>query len=266
MKVLTKEWVKDLDFHELILLLDTNSEKKVPFVFLNGGEGVAEKDLRTVKTNFNLTEKENAIGFVMLPEAFYLDADFALNGRSKADRYASDFKLQYANRLRVISSLPEDILTLVKDKRLLAFGYAEEQAKKEILKYIRPKYRKAVDLLEKSCLSSVKAEEGLTIRGQLKDNYVDSVMQLFDTAEIEKAEKIKDEIYLTFDDGITVVFSGASVSEKEADIANSYVRATELYKNENCYEMHFLIKKTDKNLIESYYCVTYSFKDLKLKD
>lgn len=266
MKVLTKEWVKNLEFHELIVLLDGKSNKKIPFVILNGGEGVAEKDLHTLKTNFNLTEKENEISFVMLPEAFYLDPDFALYGKSKEDRYASDFHLQYSNRLRVISYLPEEILKSVKDKRLLAFGYAEERAKKEILKFIKSKYRNAVNLFEKTCSSSVMAEEGLTILGQLKGKHLNSVLQLFDGSEVTKAETEGGEIFLTLDDDETLVFSGAQVLEEEAKIARSFIRATELYKKEDGYELHLLIKKTDKNLIESYHYVTYAFKDLKLKN
>lgn len=266
MKTLTKEWVKDLELHELNVLLDTNSDKKVPFVFLNGGEGVAEKDLYTVKTNFDLAEKENEISFIMLPEAFYLDCDFWGECKNREKGYAKDFRVQYANRLRIISYLPEEILKLVKDKRLLAFGYAEKEAKKEILKYIKPKYLKALNLFEKTCDSSVKAQEGLTVCGQLKGKHLNSVTQLFDGAEVTKAETVNGEIYLTLDDDETLVFSGASVLEKETNIVNSLVHTTELYKQENCYELHLLIKKTDKNRTESYHYVTYAFKDLKLKN
>ena len=84
MKRLTKEWVKDYELQELISIF--SSKKKVPFAFTNGGtESVAEKDLITVKTDFNLTDKENEISFLILPEVLFFDYDFLSGDREMND-------------------------------------------------------------------------------------------------------------------------------------------------------------------------------------
>ena len=269
MKILTKEWYKELEYHNLIVTLEPHSYKKIPFIFLNGGEEcVAKEDLYTVKSNFNLTEKENEIKFILLPEVFDLELGFLNDSEVINDKMRrEDFILQYNNLLRVISNLPDDILKLIKDKRLLALGYAEGQAKKEILKYIKSRYVKAYDTYEKCCQATVNAEEGLTIRKQFgKRFFSHSVSHLFDGVDITKVVIVGDEIHLTLDSFITVVFSGAEIIEEEVGILNSCVIEVELYKQENRYELHFLVMKKDESFIEHYYYVTYAFKDLKYKD
>lgn len=88
---------------------------------------------------------------------------------------------------------------------------------------------------------------------------------MFDGAQITKTEKDKDGMYLTIEDSITIAFSGAEIMEEEIDVANSYVCEIELYKKQNCYELHLLLMKRDENLIDRYYYATYAFKDLKIK-
>lgn len=269
MKTMTKEWVKSLEFHDLIIMLEPTSNKKIPFVFTNGGTDIVKKeDLITVKTKLNVTEKENEISYIMLPDTFDLDFDFLNDEIAESEKtHKNYFLLQYLNRLRVISYIPENILKTVKDKRMLALGYVEEETKNEILKYIKGKYSEAFDIYEICSAASLEAEKGLTIHEQFKRHlYINSVPFLFDGVKITKAENINDTIYLTIDDNITVVFSEAKIIENEIDIVNSYVSEIELYKKENYYELHFLIMKRDENFIDYYYYVTYSFKDLKFKN
>ncbi|MDE6442583.1 MAG: DUF4085 domain-containing protein [Clostridia bacterium] len=269
MKILTKEWRKDIDFHDLIIMLEPNTHKKIPFVFTDGGKDcVAKEHLHTIKTNFNLSEKENEISFVMLPDTIALEIDLLGDGEVINEKTCTnDFLIQYLNRLRQISYIPDDVLKTVKDKRLLALGYAEEQTKKEILGYIRGRYIKAQELYEKCCENSFKAEEELTIHAQFKKHkYIYSVPFLFDSAQITKVEKDKDDLYLTLDDSVTIVFSGAEIIEEEIDVVNSCVCDIELYKKQDCYELHLLIMKRDENLVSHYYYATYAFEDLKISD
>ncbi|MDE6586351.1 MAG: hypothetical protein K2K80_06710, partial [Clostridia bacterium] len=97
MKIMTKEWVKDFELHELIVALEPNSDKKIPFVFTNGGtDCVAKEDLHTVKTNLNLADKENELSFVMLPDTFETDLDFLGDGTEINEKtYKNDFLFQY---------------------------------------------------------------------------------------------------------------------------------------------------------------------------
>ena len=269
MKVMTKQWVKDYDFLDLITTLEPNSGKRVPFVFTNGGtECVAKEDLYTVKTDFNLTEKDNEINFIMLPEVFDLEVNFFGDGNKINEKTCkNDFLIQYLDNLRIISYLPDNLLKLVKDKRLLALGYAEKEVKKEILKYIKSKYRKAIDEYDKCNIASANAETELTIHGQFKNNFfAHSVPFMFDGANISKVKTVKDKIYLTINGFKNIVFTAAEIIEQEVDIVNSWVNAIELYKKESRYELHFLVNKRDENSVSHYYYVTYAFKDLKFVD
>ena len=73
MKIFTKEWVKDIEFHDLILMLEKNTGIRIPFIFINGGtECVAKEDLYTVKTNLNVTDKENEIKFFTKGSSDYI--------------------------------------------------------------------------------------------------------------------------------------------------------------------------------------------------
>lgn len=267
MKVMTKEWVKDYDFHDLSIALTPNSHKEMPFVFTNGGtESVAKEHLHTVKTNFNFSENENEMSFVMLPDTFNLDFDYLddckhLDGSTRTN----DFLYQYVNRLRAISYLPDELLKIVKDKRLLALGYAEEQVRKQLIEYIKDKCNRAYEVKQKCDEASIEAEQGLTIHEQFKEHpFLDCLPLMFDNVEITKFRKAGGEIYLTLEDNVTVVFSGVKILEQEIDFLNTYVYAVELYKEESCYELHLLLTKTDENLVDVYYYATFSFILLKL--
>ena len=269
MKYLTKEWLKDVQLHDLIVILKPNTNKMLPFVFTNGGtESVAQEDLYTVKTNLDVTEKENEISFVMLPETFDIGFDYLGDGEViNEETCKNDFLFEYLNRLRVISYLPDEILKLVKDKRLLALGYAESKVKNAILEYAKNKYRKAYDLSDNCYARSVEVEKELTVHEQIeRSKYLDSLSFLFDGADIIKVEIIGDSIYLTLQDIATVEICGAEIIEEEVDMLYSYVREYELYKSGDSYELHLLLVKRDENLISQSFYATYKFKDMKLKD
>ena len=267
MKLMTKEWARDIELHDIIVALTPNTDKKVPLVFTNGGtDCIAKQDLKTVKTNFNMSEKENELSFVMLPDTFDLEFDFLGDGKEiNETTCTNDFLLQYLNRLRIISYIPEDILKGVKDKRLLALGYAEQSAKERILEYTKAKCNKAYDVREKCNEASVKAQEGLTVDRQFKEyDEFYSLPYVFDDTKITEYAKEADEIYITLDGDTKLILSGAEVIEQEVDILNCYVTAIELYKKQNCHELHLLIQKAGEDLIYSYHYATYKFKDLKL--
>ena len=269
MKIMTKEWVKDSDFLDLIVMLTPNTKIKRPLVFLNGGtENIAKDNLHTVKTNLNVTDKENEIQFVMAPDTYGLDLEYLSDCEDMDEKTCkNEFQLLYLNRLRVISYLPEQILKKVKDKRLLALGYAEKQVKKEILKYIKPKYEVAYAISCKSNNASVEVSKGLTIYEEFKTNrFAHRITILFDGVVIKKVEKVNDEIHLSLDDFNYVVFSGAEITEQEVDLINTRVSEIELYKNEDGYELQFLLEKRDENFIADYYYATIAFKDLKFKN
>ena len=261
MKKMTKEWVKDYKLLELVYTFKPISKNKIPFVFTNGGaECIAKKDLYTVKTNFAISEKENEFNFIMLPDTFDLNL-FGYDEKFCANNFLS----QYINRLRLISYLPEDILKNVKDKRLLALGYADGQVKKQIIKYAKSKFNRALKIYDKSCEKTVEAEQGLTIHKQFIKHDFPSLPLLFDDIDIKKTEKVNDNLILKLSDNTTIVFIGAKIIEAETDILNAYVEKIELYKNADTYELHLLLMKRDKNLTENYYYATIAFKDLKFK-
>ncbi len=268
MKHLTKEWLKDMELNELRNMFTESPDQKLPLIFTNGGaEGIAKKDLHTVKTKFNLTEKENEINFVLVPDTFYFYPEYRKSA-TEPDRKSAeeDFLVTYSDRLRIISSLPDEILKLIKDKRLLALGYAERAVKKALLEYLKDKTDKALDTLVKSCEASVKAESGLAVFKQFGENvFVESIVRTFDQANIIGADTVGEDIYLELDANGILVLKGAEIICQETEVKNSYVRAMELHKNKNGYELHLLLMKRDENFVPSFYYATYKFKDMIFK-
>lgn len=266
MKILTKEWIKDIDLGLLISMYDGRGERKIPLVFTGDTAGIAKDDLLTVKTNFDMTEKENKISFVMVPDTFGFSEGYSDIDNLEIKTSEDEFLSKYTNRLRVISYLPEEILKSVKDKRLLALGYAEEEVKKSIVGYCRDKYEKAFKEYEESCENTVNVTQGLNIQSCIfKQKNLQSLAYLFDDAVITEVKISDNKILITIDDDETVILTGASVLEEEVSPVSAYVNAIELYNEDNGYEMHLLVRKRDENFVDNYYYVTYGFKKMKLK-
>ena len=76
MKVLTKELRNDFDFQEIYCAINSIEKKTMPVVFLNGDEGVAKADIKTVKTQFNISDKENKLNFMVMPATFTFYSDY----------------------------------------------------------------------------------------------------------------------------------------------------------------------------------------------
>ncbi|MDE6473918.1 MAG: DUF4085 family protein [Clostridia bacterium] len=266
MKVLTKELYKHVELNEIILALSKNNGI-MPVVFLNGGyEGVAERDIKTVKTQLDVTEKENQLSFMVLPSTFVSLSDFFEDAEEKAKHTPEiDFLSQYTNRLRIISTLPEEILKQVKDKRLLALGYADQQIRKSILKYAEERKIAAFKVVKNSLEDSLLAVAGLTIERQFEHHsQIYSVEALFDEAIITNVSQKGKDLYLELDHKETIVLTEVETLEEEIKPYNTCIRLFELHKNKQDYELHFLLATKDSNLIEYFHYVTYRFKDMRL--
>ena len=261
MKVLTKEIKKELDLHEISCMLEPRGKRPLPVVFLNGdSHGVEPSDIVKVKTNLNFSAKESEFGFMMVRDTFEYfenyDADEAMPEMRSAE---NDFLSQYINRLRIIATLPSEILERIEDKRLLAMGYATPKVKEEILKYTKAKSQAAFKLFESSLEASVLAASGLTIEQEC------SIENLFDEATITRVTKEANDISIELDDDVTFVLTDAAVLEEEINPENAYIDLFELHKVNNNYELHLLLTTKDDNFVESSHYVTYAFKDMSLK-
>ncbi len=268
MKVLTKELKNDLDLHEIYCAVDSREKRTLPMVFLNGsGEGVVDSDIKTIKTDFNVTDKENELKFMILPATFTFFGEDFEHGRFRWKHTPeNDFAAEYANRLRIISYLPEEILMQVEDKRLLAFGYAEQKVKKEIIKYTKAATAISIKILERSLKESLAAASGLTIEKEFGERkYIYSIEELFSESTITGVSKIGNDLYIELDNEDTFVLTDVETLEEEINPANTYIEFFELHKVEQGYELHFLLMTTDKNLIENFHYVTYAFKDMMFK-
>ncbi len=266
MKVLTKKWLRDYELNAIVGALSPFTDEKMPFVFTNGGTNIiAKKDLHTVKTNFNLSDKENEINFCMIPNTFAYYGDYFKNANEPEYRsIEADFLSQYVNRLRVISFLPEDILKLIKDKRMLALGYAEEKVKKMILDYVGNKVSNAVEIFENSISATIENSQELTATEQIEINrYYSDITELFEENTILKTEIDGSDLRLITELDKVIVLCGAKELEMEDEIKNSYIKAYEIYKSGKDYELHLLLKNVDENLVDNFFYVTYQFNDLK---
>lgn len=167
--------------------------------------------------------------------------------------------------VRLIQYLPEEILSKVKDKRLLAIGYADQKVKNAIQSYTKIKINDAYKILERSLKSSLKASVGLTIKNQFeKHSYIYSIEELFDETYITNVCKKGNDLYIELDGENTIVLSEVETLEEEIDPQNTEISLFELYKVKQDYELHFLLKVIDDNLAESFHYVTYKFIDIYL--
>lgn len=251
-----------------MVLIKSANRQKIPFVFTNGGtEMIAKEDLNTFKTNLNVTDKENEIEFVMLPDTFDFLIEYYSNA-TEPDRKSlkEDFLIQYVDRMRIITYLPDNILKRIKDKRMLAFGYAESEIKRIIIKYTEDKNKKALTTENRVIKSTIRAERGLTIKKQFgNDPYAPNLIELFDMVNILGTDNVANDIHLMLETGETLILIDAEIIEQEESITNAYVKAIELYRNENDYELHLLVMKRDENYTAYFYYITYKLKDIKLK-
>jgi len=268
MKVLTKELKHDLELHEIQCVVNSIEKRTLPMVFLNGGcEGVADSAIKTIKTNFNLTDKENELKFMILPATFtFFDNNFE-HGRFRWKHTPeNDFAAEYANRLRIISYLPEEILKQVKDKRLLAFGYAEQKVKKAIISYAKTATTISIKIFENSIKESLDVASELTIDEEFgKHEYIYSIEELFSESTITGVRKIGKELYIELNKKDTFVLTDVEILEEEVNPENTYIEFFELHKVEQAYELHFLLMTTDNNFVENFHYVTYRFRDMIFK-
>ncbi len=249
MKILTKELRNNIDFQEIQCALN---------------EGIENSDMRIVRTQFNMSDKENELKFLIMPATFTFFMGYDENAFEKEMHSPeNDFLSQYVNRLRLIQYLPEEILSKVKDKRLLAIGYADQKVKNAIQSYTKIKINNAYKILERSLQSSLKASVGLTIKNQFeKHSYIYSIEELFDETYITNVCKKGNDLYIELDGENTIVLSEVETLEEEIDPQNTEISLFELYKVKQDYELHFLLKVIDDNLAESFHYVTYKFKDM----
>ena len=267
MEVLTKELKHDLELHEIRCAVDSRAKRTLPMVFLNGDcDGVADSAIKTIKTNFNVTDKENELKFMILPATFtFFDKSFEHGRFSWKHTPENDFAAEYANRLRIISYLPEEILKQVKDKRLLAFGYAEPKVKKAIISYARTATAISIKMLEGSLKESLDVASELTIEEEFEKHDIYSIEELFSESTITGVRKIGNELYIGLNKEDTFVLTDVETLEEEVDPENTYIEFFELHKAEQGYELHFLLMTTDNNFVENFHYVTYRFRDMMFK-
>lgn len=269
MKFLTKKWLMDYELHEIQCLLKPQTNKKIPFIFTNSGtESIAKENLHTVETDLNLTDKENKIDFIMLPDTFDYLIEYH-NDATEPDRKSleEDFKVQYVDRMRIITYLPDDILKRINDKRMLAFGYVGSEVKSIILDYIEEKNKVTQTMWNAASTNTELVERGLTFSKQFgKDPYAPTLIELLDMVNILNAEPVGKDIHLTLETGEILILTNAEVIEQEESVINAYVRAIELHKKRSGYELHLLVMKRDVTYTAHFYYVTYSFKDMQLNE
>ena len=268
MKVLTKEILKNFELHVLYCALNTTEKSFLPVLLFSGGyDGFAKSDIITVKSQFNLTDKENEVSFIILPSTFTFFNDYYKDEIKQKRSAAKEFLSEYINRLRIISELPEKLLKRVKDKRLLALGYAEPKVKKNISKYAYVKKTAVLTILEKSNEESVNACSGLTIEEQFENNnYINSIVELFEETTITNVYKFENDIFIELDDDIKIVLISSKIIEEEKSPINAYIKFFELHRGQEFYELHLLLMTKDSNLVEHFHYVTYRFKDMRIEN
>lgn len=255
MRVITKEVVKDWELNELYYPLLNKRKGFVPLVLLGGNTGVDESDLKTV----------GDIEYTFVPVTLEFFGDYDAKSDDPSQRSLdADFRSQILNRLKVISYLPEELSSRIKDKRLLALGYAENQLKQDLLKYLKAKFGAALRKLNKSTENSQKAVSGLTIEKQFEnDEWINSIVRLLDERYISKVKVKGNDLHISMY-GISLKLKNFKVVEQEIDPTGLMIKFFELHKNKNNYELNLVMNIMGEDLIDRYYFVSYTFDDMSM--
>lgn len=266
MKTLTKEWLKDFELSQLGYMLDSREVGYLPIVVFNNGKEENNIDvLHRVKTNFNLPENEKVFDVAVVPNTFGFFDDYPVEEMPFIKSPHDDFMVEYINRLRIASGLPQEVLSHIKDLRLFALGCYEEEAKNAVLKYIGNKKEVAYRKYEKSFNDGCKVAEHLSANKQFKKHrYVNSLFDLFEEAYLVEMHLNNGDMQLRLNQNLFVRLSDCKIIEREAEPEYDEIKAFELLKNGSRYELHLLLIKRDSNLIESPYYITFEFSDMFL--
>lgn len=268
MKIMTKEICKYNDILFLKFDLQGYSSGKMPIFILDGEDyNINDMYLNTLKTNYNnFSEKENQLKVIFVPDSLECVGNKKRRIPIKNSTTALDFQESYVNRLRAISYLPESLLTQIKDKRLFALGYADSALWSKFTQYVN-QINKKLEEAEKKYAETFSINYDLTITAQIEDlkEYFgeDSIQLIMDERDITDFYFKKKNLYIEAED-ITLILKNAIKIVEECDPKNTHFQALEIYPIENGFELHLLLRKTDSNLIDDYYYVTYSFDDMAL--
>lgn len=265
MKIYTKDWKNKYDISQLKYIYQAEEGELLPIILGNDCSAVDKKDVHTIKLgNLNLSESEKEINFLFVKNSIVcitsIIEDIPLELKTAND----DFKYQYANRLRVISLLPEEIKEQIKNKHLLALGYAGRELKKILNKFIK-EIDKGLDLMWRDFEKNRETNFKITITNQLKDHYYNYPSEVFDHINIRKLYFQENDLYFDLGDE-SVILQNAKVIEEECKPEKTYIERSEIHQVPNGYELHLLIIKIDKNLMENMYYATYFFEDMWFKN
>ena len=138
--------------------------------------------------------------------------------------------------------LPIDILSDIKDIRILALNYTT----RDIYNRIKLYSEKMQEYVEKMCRDYQKIEEEL-----FKDNKPEFIIENFHDCDIEI---INNDLILKlnniggFTNVNTVTFKNFETIKQEGNLGNYWWLYNELYKNGNKYEVHILLCDENHNL------------------
>lgn len=259
MKIITKEWKNCYDLLGVIYDLRKETGWKLPVLIDGSSASVQKRDLITVNAG------DVQSNFVLVKYTFDFESDYTDDFEPSIKSPQDDFLFQYVNRLRVLPLLPKEVLAKIKDRRLFALGYVGKETDKLLTAFadklseeINKKFNEYEEVRNKTF--------NFTIYSQMDENYFSSVAELLEHSRILKLCFENGDIHIDLDWEKEVILTDAEVIEEECDAVNSTVSFVEIYRNENGFELHLLLKKLDKNFEEKYYYATYSLKDMKFED
>lgn len=150
-----------------------------------------------------------------------------------------DYRRLVEHRINELKKkLPIDILSDIKDIRILALNYTTE----DIYNRIKLYSEKMQEYVEKMCRDYQKLEDE-----QFKDNKPEFITENFHDCDIEKSEIIDNNLILRlnntggFTNVNTLTFKNIEIIKQEGNLDNYWWLYNELYKNGNKYEVHILL-------------------------
>lgn len=253
MKYLTKYWYNKMhcpNFHHSLIIderVNEFSQKLYNEIYNNQKkEYLKEKDFITSYKKFkkHIKEKESDIdnhSDELLKIRYEECKKLFLDGLTLQETFDS-IQNSIINDLK--TKLPSNILSQVKDIRVLALDYASKDVYNMIKEYCEGNQR----YVSKIANDYYKIE-----REQFKDNPIEFVKQYFHDCYILDCEQNKNNLTITVDNNgynskTNIVFKNCRILLDE-DIKYSYWIYREVYKIDGIYEVHILTEN-ENNLRE----------------
>lgn len=269
MKFYTKEWYNNYALKSLAYIFNEYDRRMIIVIC---DDSMELPGIQTIRPHLDLpyfSDKEKQLRFIAEPVHFPLFGQYDKNAPNPQERsFTADFKNTYNNRLRLLSLLPENIQRQIKDKRLLALGYAPKKTRNLILSYINSLESPLNAEQEQFEKAQMVIEEALTLKKQIEDapySHYGNLNGFLEESKISNLSWDNSDLHIGVDAAQEIILTEASILEEDDSPIDGEFCAAEVHQFVDHNELHLLLRKYNDDLVERVFYVTYCFKDIHLR-